>query len=171
MTRKRPSSTAADAQFNEYPEPYLHHSEDNLIPFMENASLPPHYLRYSEENLIPSMENAPLPPPWNMNDRQAASPPRFNDAFQHDLEQSMPLSRSPTPVDEHDLSGYYDMPSDEKCEYDTKHFGPAPRGRMARRHKMKQRIVLTHGNLVADIDVPTKLVLPRRGEPEMMQAR
>ncbi|KAF8482206.1 chitin synthase-domain-containing protein [Gautieria morchelliformis] len=53
----------------------------------------------------------------------------------------------------------------------TKHFGPAPTGRVLRRHKTKKRVPLTAGNLVTHIDVPTQLVLPRKGEPEMMQTR
>ncbi|KAF8514223.1 glycosyltransferase family 2 protein [Hysterangium stoloniferum] len=54
---------------------------------------------------------------------------------------------------------------------DTKHFGPAPIGRITRRHKTKKRVFLTEGNLVDHLDVPTQLVLPRKGEPEMMQTR
>ncbi|OBZ70856.1 Chitin synthase 3 [Grifola frondosa] len=53
----------------------------------------------------------------------------------------------------------------------TRHFGPAPAGRVLRRHKTKKRVQLTNGNLVLDLDVPPKLVLPRRGEPEMMKTR
>lgn len=53
----------------------------------------------------------------------------------------------------------------------TRHFGPAPIGRVHRRNKLKKRVQLTNGNLVVDLDVPPKLVLPRRGEPEMMKTR
>lgn len=53
----------------------------------------------------------------------------------------------------------------------TRHFGPAPTGRVLRRHKTKKRVRLTKGNLVVDLPVPPKLFLPRRGEPEMMQTR
>ncbi|KAK7692306.1 hypothetical protein QCA50_003931 [Cerrena zonata] len=53
----------------------------------------------------------------------------------------------------------------------TRHFGPAPVGRISRRNKLKKRVQLTNGNLVVDLDVPPKLVLPRRGEPEMMKTR
>ncbi|CCL99083.1 uncharacterized protein FIBRA_01097 [Fibroporia radiculosa] len=53
----------------------------------------------------------------------------------------------------------------------TRHFGPAPMGRILRRHKTKKRVQLTNGNLVVDLDVPPKLVLPRKGEAEMMKTR
>jgi len=59
------------------------------------------------------------------------------------------------------------LPPEEK----TRHFGPAPTGRVLRRHKTKRRVQLTNGNLVVDLDVPPKLVLPRRGEPETMKTR
>ncbi|KAI0030789.1 glycosyltransferase family 2 protein [Vararia minispora EC-137] len=53
----------------------------------------------------------------------------------------------------------------------TLHFGPAPIGRVARRNKVKRRVQLTNGNLVIDLNVPPKLVLPRRGDPEVMKTR
>ncbi|KAG5639100.1 Chitin synthase, class 3 [Sphagnurus paluster] len=54
---------------------------------------------------------------------------------------------------------------------ETLHFGPAPSGRVMRRNKTKRRVQLTNGNLVVDLAVPPKLVLPRRGEPETMKTR
>lgn len=54
---------------------------------------------------------------------------------------------------------------------ETRHFGPAPTGRILRRHKSKKRVQLTNGNLVVDINVPPKMVLPYRGEPEMTKTR
>ncbi|KAJ6499356.1 chitin synthase [Mycena sanguinolenta] len=54
---------------------------------------------------------------------------------------------------------------------ETRHFGPAPIGRVVRRNKPKKRVRLTNGNLVIDLDVPPKLVLPRRGEYETMKTR
>ncbi|KAF5316916.1 hypothetical protein D9611_003857 [Ephemerocybe angulata] len=54
---------------------------------------------------------------------------------------------------------------------ETRHFGPAPTGRVLRRHKTKKRVQLTNGNLVVDLKVPPKLVLPRKGEPETMHTR
>jgi hypothetical protein len=106
------------------------------------------------------------------------------------------ISRSPTPsqsneydtVNEKDTSGYTEQLEDVEHDHvhpndlekmftpgepptNTKHFGPAPTGRVLRRHKTKKRVPLTAGNLVTHIDVPTKLVLPRKGEPEMMQTR
>ncbi|KAL6300445.1 chitin synthase-domain-containing protein [Sparassis latifolia] len=53
----------------------------------------------------------------------------------------------------------------------TRHFGPAPVGRVLRRRKTKKRVQLTNGNLVLDLDIPPTLVLPRKGEPEMMKTR
>jgi chitin synthase len=54
---------------------------------------------------------------------------------------------------------------------ETQHFGPAPSGRVARRHKAKKRVQLTNGNFVLDLPVPPRLILPRRGEPETMMTR
>ena len=54
---------------------------------------------------------------------------------------------------------------------ETRHFGPAPVGRVARRNKTTKRVPLTNGNLVLDLPVPPKLVLPRAGHPEVMQTR
>ena len=53
----------------------------------------------------------------------------------------------------------------------TQHYGPAPIGRVTRRHKMKKRVQLTRGNLVIDLDVPTRLVLPLRKDEEMAKTR
>jgi chitin synthase len=54
---------------------------------------------------------------------------------------------------------------------ETRHFGPAPTGRVARRNKTTKRVPLTNGNLVLDLPVPPKLVLPRVGHPEVMKTR
>ena len=54
---------------------------------------------------------------------------------------------------------------------ETQHFGPAPSGRVARRHKTKKRVQLTNGNFVLDLDVPPRLILPWRGESETMKTR
>jgi hypothetical protein len=54
---------------------------------------------------------------------------------------------------------------------ETRHFGPAPIGRVARRNKTMKRVPLTNGNLVLDLPVPPKLVLPRVGQPEVMKTR
>ncbi|KAH9942456.1 chitin synthase-domain-containing protein [Epithele typhae] len=53
----------------------------------------------------------------------------------------------------------------------TRHFGPAPSGRILRRHKTKKRVQLTNGNLVLDLSVPPKLVLPRKGDQETTKLR
>ena len=53
----------------------------------------------------------------------------------------------------------------------TRHFGPAPTGRVLRRHKTKKRVQLTNGNLVLDLSVPPKLVLPRKGDDETLKTQ
>jgi chitin synthase len=91
--------------------------------------------------------------------------------------------------DEYDISQYADAPGSEEyydeaekasdasigyseldTPVETRHFGPAPVGRVRRRLK-KKRVQLTNGNLVVDLNVPPKLVLPYRGEPEMVKTR
>lgn len=90
--------------------------------------------------------------------------------------------------DDYDISQYADVPGgDDEMEegertpslstsigsetpVETMHFGPAPIGRVRRRLK-KKRVQLTNGNLVVDLSVPPKLVLPYRGESEMTKAR
>ncbi|KAJ6609861.1 glycosyltransferase family 2 protein [Mycena sp. CBHHK59/15] len=61
--------------------------------------------------------------------------------------------------------------SGEETPLETRHFGPAPAGRVVRRNKSKKRVRLTNGNLVVELDVPPKLVLPRKGEPETTKTR
>ena len=63
---------------------------------------------------------------------------------------------------------YSDLPTDvasadplDPAVSTTQHFGPAPMGRTHRRHK-KRRVQLTNGNLVIDLPVPPKLILPLR---------
>ncbi len=60
----------------------------------------------------------------------------------------------------------------------TQHFGPAPVGRVVRRHKQLNRknkkVALSEGgNLVLDLKIPTKLesFLPVKGEEEMMYTK
>ncbi|KAF7976842.1 hypothetical protein HWV62_5542 [Athelia sp. TMB] len=62
---------------------------------------------------------------------------------------------------------------DPDAALETRHFGPAPTGRVHRRHKSKKRVQLTNGNLVVDIAVPPRLsaVLPYKGEAEMNTTR
>lgn len=73
------------------------------------------------------------------------------------------------PEPETPTSTLYSLPPETPLE--TRHFGPAPSGRIVRRHKTKRRVQLTNGNLVVDLDVPPKLVLPYRGEPETLKTR
>lgn len=56
----------------------------------------------------------------------------------------------------------------------TMHFGPAPaRGAQLRRFKTRRDVRLTHGNLILDCPIPTKLesFLSRRGEEEYLSMR
>ena len=50
----------------------------------------------------------------------------------------------------------------------TAHFGPVPTGRLLRRNKTKKRVALTHGNLVLDCPIPSRLngFLPRKDAEE-----
>lgn len=61
-------------------------------------------------------------------------------------------------------SGTYMEPNE------TRHFGPAPIGRVTRRHK-KQRIRLTQGNLIVDLKIPLRLPIPVRQAPENQYTR
>lgn len=74
------------------------------------------------------------------------------------------------PLPETPKSSQFSLPVSE-TPLETRHFGPAPTGRVLRRHKTKKRVQLTNGNLVVDLKVPPKLVLPRKGEPETMHTR
>jgi chitin synthase len=54
----------------------------------------------------------------------------------------------------------------------TRHFGPAPSGRAQRRNKgVTKRVQLTNGNLILELAVPPKMVLPFKREPEMATTR
>ncbi|KAH8982703.1 chitin synthase-domain-containing protein [Lactarius akahatsu] len=104
------------------------------------------------------------------------------DHFRHDTEAyasgrnslpayTVPHSRSPTPAladDSYEAVGPVTVPG---TPVETRHFGPAPTGRVARRNKTMKRVPLTNGNLVLDLPVPPKLVLPRVGQPEVMKTR
>lgn len=61
--------------------------------------------------------------------------------------------------------------SEPETPMETRHFGPAPSGRVLRRRKSKKRVQLTNGNLIVDVNVPPKLVLPRKGDPDMERTR
>ena len=71
----------------------------------------------------------------------------------------------PNDLSYRDDGGEYedDEDEDEKSEFppsSTAHFGPAPQGRVIRRHlqkKAKKVVELTEGNLVIDLKIPTKL--------------
>ena len=93
------------------------------------------------------------------------------------VEQEKGKGYGPEPVVYNSHADYlharYGIPKTEYAETlgDTQHYGPAPIGRVHRRNKIKKRVQLTRGNLVLDIHVPTKLVLPLVGGDEMLKTR
>lgn len=109
---------------------------------------------------------------------QSHDPGHVSEKFDHDGDYD----------DQYDISQYADVPGEDdetnegertpslstsiesEIPVGTMHFGPAPVGRVRRRLKRK-RVQLTYGNLVVDLSVPPKLVMPYRGEPEMTKAR
>ncbi|KZS93933.1 glycosyltransferase family 2 protein [Sistotremastrum niveocremeum HHB9708] len=62
-------------------------------------------------------------------------------------------------------------PSAASEAFSTQHYGPAPSGRVERRNKAKKRVALTNGHLVTELDVPSKMILPVKGEEEMLKTR
>ncbi|QRW21366.1 chitin synthase [Rhizoctonia solani] len=64
-----------------------------------------------------------------------------------------------------------DNPFDVSLGTSVESSGPAPEGRMMRRHKTKKRVPLTAGHLVIELPIPDRLVLPKRGTEEMMTTR
>lgn len=84
-----------------------------------------------------------------------------DEAYPYDGPEKVPEAVNPPPA----------YPQQPSTPVTTQHFGPAPVGRVLRRHKTKKRVQLTNGNLVVDLDVPPKLILPRKGVPEMMKTR
>ncbi|KAJ7072377.1 glycosyltransferase family 2 protein [Mycena amicta] len=53
--------------------------------------------------------------------------------------------------------------------HETRHFGPAPVGPVIRRNKKRLRLT-KEGNLVVELDVPSRMVLPRN-DPEFLKTR
>ena len=173
---------------------------DSSDPFIDHRHPPPPLRMYGEPDPFHG-GSAPVSslPPDEMEpmDSFQYDPERYGSYPQSEY-MSQAMSRSPTPgesneyhaIDEKDTSEFMEQldgsNNDDGLGYindpekmltpiepplNTKHFGPAPTGRIIRRHKTKKRVPLTEGNLVTHIDVPTQLVLPRKGEPEMMQTR
>lgn len=113
-----------------------------------------HYTGY------PGMEETP---PYPQYDHNGYLNEKYADAFGQDVLYD---DGEKTPV-----STVSHLDPDPDLPLETRHFGPAPTGRVHRRHKSKKRVQLTNGNLVVDINVPPKMVLPYRGEPEMNTTR
>ncbi|KAL1672473.1 chitin synthase [Schizophyllum commune] len=78
---------------------------------------------------------------------------------------------APVPGADADRGTLSSESTEPETPVETRHFGPAPSGRIVRRRKTKKRVQLTNGNYVVDLDVPPKLVLPRKGVPETMRTR
>lgn len=83
---------------------------------------------------------------------------------------------APIHDEKHDLSVYSEPGTPSVKE--TRHFGPAPMGRVTRRHRSMKRMKVTtekvkliNGCLVLDIPIASGLMLPRKGVPEMMHTR
>jgi chitin synthase len=95
-----------------------------------------------------------------------------NESFHHDG-YSESGQHDPEKMGGYNNYGYASLPTptDPITPVETRHFGPAPTGRVTRRHNMKKRVQLTRGNLVIELPVPPNLVLPWIGEPEMMNTR
>jgi hypothetical protein len=103
------------------------------------------------------------------SDSHVYDPEKQLDNFQNPFpyDQGVPYENNDT---EKDIASQPFLDPDSPVE-ETRHFGPAPVGRAVRRHKTKKRVQLTNGNLIVDLDVPPKLLLPRKGIPEMMKTR
>ncbi|KAL0068737.1 hypothetical protein AAF712_004066 [Marasmius tenuissimus] len=55
---------------------------------------------------------------------------------------------------------------------ETRHFGSVPAGRVARRHNRKKAVRLKDGKIYSEaLPIPDSLVLPRKGEKEMMETQ
>ena len=114
------------------------------------------------DDVHPGIEETPLYPQYDYNGylKEKYAESFGQDTFYDcDDEEKTPIST---------LSH---LDPDPDVPIETRHFGPAPVGRIHRRHKSTKRVQLTNGNLVVDINVPPKMVLPYRGEPEMNTTR
>ena len=92
----------------------------------------------------------------------------YND--QYDISQYADVPDEDDEMDESEQTPSLSTSIESETPVETMHFGPAPVGRVRRRLK-KKRVQLTYGNLVVDLSVPPKLVMPYRGEPEMTKSR
>lgn len=159
-----------------YPE------EDYLPPSPDSS-----YANYDYDADIADSYNShgSYHPPSGMRSRSPT--PAVDDEDYHIVgEDSIHYIRNPKPVfDEekgymneklHSFYGSYDGSSstsgeDPETPLDRLHFGPAPTGRISRRHNdagPTKRIQLTEGNLVVDLPVPPRLILPYKGEHETL---
>jgi hypothetical protein len=78
-------------------------------------------------------------------------------------EKDYQSSYASAPVEEPEPPGSPTTMSSQPSLLQTRHFGPAPMGRAHRRHRMKKRVGLTNGNLIVELPVPPKIVLPLGG--------
>ncbi|TRM69546.1 glycosyltransferase family 2 protein [Schizophyllum amplum] len=78
---------------------------------------------------------------------------------------------APVPGADADRGTLSSESTEPETPLETRHFGPAPQGRIVRRRKTKKRVKLTNGNYVVDLAVPQKLMLPRKGVKETTHTR
>jgi hypothetical protein len=173
----------------------------NRLPDFQYPSYPPEPLYFSEDRPEESHVLQPQPAyPDSLSHDPEKYAGLEGDSFQaySRAAYSTPQSRSPTPPS---ADGSYDIRDDfpmhdsvfggdfhyeQQPLHDqaaqsrahnapmgsssTQHFGPAP-PRQKRRLGNKRVFPLTQGNFVVDLDIPRKLVLPQRGDEEMMTTR
>ena len=113
------------------------------------------------------------PPTGQIDDEKAG----YDDQSQVTTHTLGNLPRRRTSADSSQSGRSFDS-RDEKTGYGegeptNRHFGPAPTHPILRRNKTKKRIALTHGNVVLDCPVPTRLkgFLPRKDEEEFLFMR
>ncbi|KAF9464953.1 chitin synthase-domain-containing protein [Collybia nuda] len=144
---------------------------------------------YSHTSLIPPRSRSPTPvvddEDYYVVNNDSVHHTRYSHMTYQDPEKKVLHQGHLNPYFEHDYHApaqtiVYDPDPETPTSFqsslpetplETRHFGPAPSGRILRRRKTKRRVQTTNGNFVIDLDIPTKLVLPRRGEPETMKTR
>jgi chitin synthase len=114
-----------------------------------------------EASRVYDIENKPSPQPSPLR-KDAKQKPKWVST----LAPAAPLSGSLS--SRHTGSASLDAPGSPLM---TRHFGPAPVGRVHRRNKALKRVQLTKGNLVLELDVPPQMVIPYKREPEMSKVR
>lgn len=134
------------------------------------------------------VENYLLGRPTTQSPPFQSQPPNINIGHHHYQGEAYPTNDQGQPVasyqdevhagDDRDWDEKASLRSEERpyshtsgsplLQDDKNHFGPAPLGPQQRRNKTKKRVALTHGNLVLDCPIPTRLAsfLPRKDAEE-----